>query len=44
MRVMHDGVTNRYSFEMNGKPITLISLTLKQIHEEQIKLKKEEDG
>jgi hypothetical protein len=38
---MHDGVTNRYSFEMNGRPITLISLTPKQIEEEQLKLKKE---
>jgi len=40
-RVMHDGVTNRYSFEMNGRPITLVSLKPKQIYEEQLKLKKE---
>jgi len=28
---MHDGVTNRYSFEMNERPITLLSLTPKKI-------------
>jgi hypothetical protein len=38
---MHDGVTNRYSFEMNEKPITLVSLTPKQIYEEQLKLRNE---
>ena len=38
---MHDGVTNKYSFEMNGRPITLVSLTPKQIYEEQLKLNKE---
>jgi len=37
---MHDGVTNRYSFEMNERLITLESLTPKQIYEEQLKLKK----
>jgi hypothetical protein len=41
MRVMHDGVTNKYSFEMNEKPITLISLTPEKICKEQLKLKKE---
>jgi hypothetical protein len=41
MRVMHDGVKNRYFFDMNGRPITLVSLTPKQIYEEQMKLKKE---
>jgi type II secretory pathway component PulJ len=29
--LMHNGVTNRYSFEMNGRPITLLSLTPKKI-------------
>jgi hypothetical protein len=37
---MHDGVTNKYSFEMNERPITLEFLTPKQIYEEQLKLKK----
>jgi hypothetical protein len=38
---MHDGVTNRYYFEINGRPITLVSLIPKQIYKEQLKLKKE---
>ena len=38
---MHDRVTNRYLFEMNEKTITLVSLTPKQIYEEQLKLRKE---
>jgi hypothetical protein len=41
MRVIHDGVTNKYFFEMNEKLITLVSLTPKQIYEEQLKLNKE---
>jgi len=32
-------VTNKYSFEMNGRLITLASLTPKQIYEEKLKLK-----
>jgi hypothetical protein len=36
-RAIHDGVTNMYSFEMNVRPITLVSLKLKQIYEEQLK-------
>ena len=39
--VMHDVMTNRYSFKMNGRPITLVYLTPKKIYEEQMKLKKE---
>jgi hypothetical protein len=39
-RVTHDGVTNRYSSKMNGRHITLVSLTPKQIYEEQLKLNK----
>ena len=38
---MHDRVINRHSFEMNGRPITLVSLTPKQIYKEQLKLKKD---
>jgi len=29
--LMHDGVTNKYSFEMNGRPLTLLSFTPKKI-------------
>jgi hypothetical protein len=38
---MHDGVIDKYYFEMNGRHIALVSLTCKQIYEEQLKLKKE---
>jgi len=37
---MHDGLTNRYSFEINRRPITLVSLTSNQIYDKQLKLKK----
>jgi hypothetical protein len=38
---MHDGLINRYSFEINGRPITLVSLTSNQIYDEkELKLKK----
>jgi len=33
-------MTNRYSFVMDGRPITLVLLTLKLIYDEQLKLKK----
>jgi len=33
-------MTNRYSFVMDGKPITLVPLTLNLIYDEQLKLKK----
>jgi len=42
MRDMYDKVTNRYSFKINRRPITLVSLILKQTYEEQLKLKKGE--
>ncbi len=38
-KVMHDGFKNRYSFVMNGKPITLIPLTPRQVYEDQKKIK-----
>jgi len=37
---MRDGVTNKYSLEMNRRPITLVFFT-PQIYEEQMKLKME---
>ena len=40
-RVMYDRVTNMYFYEMNKRPITLVSLKPKQINEEQLKLKRE---
>lgn len=38
-KVVHNGFTNRCSFVMNGKPITLILLSPKQVHEDQMCLK-----
>ena len=34
-RAKHDGFTNKYSFVMNNKPITLVPLTPKQVFEDQ---------
>ena len=41
--VTHDGYTNRYSFVLNKRPITLVPLTPRQIYEDQVRLKKERD-
>jgi len=38
---MHDGRTNKYSFVMHGKPITLVPLTPQQVYEDQVRIKKE---
>ncbi|KAF7821778.1 uncharacterized protein G2W53_027233 [Senna tora] len=35
--------TNRYSFVMNNKPVTLVPLTPEQIYEEQLNIKEEKD-
>ncbi|KAL4302946.1 hypothetical protein GQ457_10G011940 [Hibiscus cannabinus] len=39
-RAIHDGFTNRYSFAYEGKKITLAPLTPRQVHEDQIHLRK----
>ena len=41
--VTHDGYTNRYSFVLNKRPITLVPLTPRQVYEDQVRLKKERD-
>ena len=41
--VTHDGYTNRYSFVLNKRPITLVPLTPRQVYEDQVMLKKERD-
>ena len=38
-RAMHDGFTNKYSFVMDGKPITLVPLTPQQVYEDQVRIK-----
>ena len=42
-RVKHDGFTNKYSFVLNQRPITLVPLTPKEVHEDQVRLQKESD-
>ena len=42
-KVNHDGFKNRHSFEKDNKTITLVPLTLRQVYEDQMKLKREND-
>ena len=42
-RVTHDGYTNRYSFVLNKKRITLVPLTPIQVYEDQVRLKEKKD-
>ena len=37
-KVMHDGFRNRYSFVKDGKSVTLVPLSPKQVYEDQMKL------
>ena len=40
-KVNHDGFKNRYSLVKNNKTITLVPLTPRQVYEDQMKLKRE---
>ena len=42
-RVQHDGFTNKYSFELNQRTITLVPMTPKQVYEDQVRLQKLSD-
>ena len=42
-RVRHDGFTNKYSFVFNQRNITLVPLTPKQVHPDQMSLQRESD-
>ena len=42
-KVNHDGFKNRHSFVKDNKTITLVPLTPRQVYEDQMKLKKEND-
>ena len=42
-RVKHDGFTNKYSFVLNQRTVTLVPLTPKQVYEDQVRLQKESD-
>jgi len=43
MKAIYDGVKNRYTSVKDGKTITLIPLTPKQVYDDQIKLKSEHE-
>jgi len=43
-KAIHDGVKNRYTIVKDGKTITLVPLTPKQVYEDQIKLKSEHEA
>jgi hypothetical protein len=44
-KAIHDGFGNRFTIVKDGKTITLVPLSSKQVHDDQMKLKKEcEDG
>jgi hypothetical protein len=42
-QVKHDGFTNKYTFVLNQRSITLIPLTPQQVYEDQVRLQKESD-
>jgi hypothetical protein len=42
-KAIHDGVKNRYTIVKDGKTITLVPLTPKQVYNDQIKLKSEHE-
>jgi hypothetical protein len=42
--VKHDGFMNKYSFVLNQRPITLVPLSPKQVHEDQVRMQKESDA
>ena len=42
-RVKYDGFTNKYSFVLNQRSITLVPLTPQQVYEDQVRLQKESD-
>ena len=42
-RVKHDGFMNKYSFVLNQRPITIVPLSPKQVHEDQVRLQKESE-
>jgi len=42
-QVKHDGFTNKYSFVLNQRSITLVPLTPQQVYEDQVRLPNESD-
>jgi hypothetical protein len=42
-KVTHDGFKNRYSFVKDSRTVTLVPLTQRQVYEDQVKLKRENE-
>lgn len=42
-KAVHDGFTNRHSFDHKGKKITLVPLSPSEVHQDQVQLKKNQD-
>ena len=42
-RVTHDGYRNKYSFVKNGRNITLVPLSPKQVFEDQLRMVREKE-
>ncbi|XP_056852801.1 uncharacterized protein LOC130502007 [Raphanus sativus] len=42
-RVTHNGFTNKHTFEFNGKKTTLVPLTPKEVHQDQLQLQKKKE-
>jgi Mg-chelatase subunit ChlI len=42
-QVKHDGFTNKYSFVLHQRSITLVPMTPQQVYEDQVRLQKESD-
>ncbi|XP_072076547.1 uncharacterized protein [Arachis hypogaea] len=43
-RALHDGYTNRFSFDFNGRKITLVPLSPKEVYLDQLKLQQDTKG
>ncbi|WZY86898.1 hypothetical protein YC2023_033282 [Brassica napus] len=42
-RVIHDGYTNKHTFEFKGKKTVLVPLTPKEVHQDQLQLQKKKE-
>ena len=42
-KAVHDGFTNRHSFDHKGKKITMVPLSPSEVHQDQVQLKKNRD-
>ncbi|XP_056855141.1 LOW QUALITY PROTEIN: uncharacterized protein LOC130504544, partial [Raphanus sativus] len=42
-KVTHDGFANKHSFEFNGRKTTLVPLTPKEVHQDQLQLQKKKE-